>query len=679
MFHFLFLLISFVLSAQETLQSSVYAAHDPYRWLEDSADPRTQEWLNAQQKRFEQYSQSNPYREKMKQSLTDLLNYEAYSVPIRCGDLYFFKMRLPGENQPVLYVQEGIQGTARVLIDPNQMSLTTPISLADFVPSTDGKLLAYGLAESGSDFTVWRVLDVSSGTIHRDRLDRIKFFSPVWAPDGQSLFYTCLDGDDFYRIYQHTLGRPQEADPLIYENLASPDLFASPSISNDNHYLLINLKKGSSGPNAILYRPLNQPQSSFMTLLPMNDSNYSYLYNDNLKFYCWTNQDAPLGKVIVIDGASSKQQDVIAESKYPLVRVVATGKYFVVGFTDNVISRIALYDRQGMHMRDIALPGMGTVAFAESTSPGMDQEGGIFVSFTNFVQPPAIYHYTIADHKLEVFKRPRLTFNPDDYETRQVFYHGKDGTSIPLFIVYKKGLVLNGDNNTLLYAYGGFGVTVHPSYSTLNMAWLENGGIFALANIRGGAEYGKAWHEAGRRNKKQNCFDDFIAAAEWLIDNQYTHSKKLAIRGASNGGLLTAVCLNQRPDLFGAALVEVGVLDMLRFHLFTTGRFWKVEYGNPEDPLDWNFLSQYSPYHNVKKGVSYPPVLVVTGDHDDRVVPLHSYKYTAAMQEALEENGCVMLRVDRQGGHGAGKSLSQWIEEVADTLSFIKCQLSQST
>lgn len=665
---FLLLLVSAALTAQEP--------QEPYRWLEDSQDPRTEEWLNTQQNLFKQYIEPNPYRAKIKESLNRLLNYDSYTIPVPCGGLYFFKMRLPGENQPVLYVQEGIKGTPRVLLDPNQLSIASPVSLTNFVPSPDGKWLAYGLAESGSDWTTWKVLKISSGENQTDCLEKIKFFPVAWSPDCQGFYYSRVDHDDVYRIYYHALGNLQASDALIYENLENREYFPSPAVSSDQKYLLVNLERGSSGPNAILYRPLNQAQMPFLTLLPMTESNHSYLCNEGATFYCWTNQEADLGKVIAVDAETGVQTDIIPESRCSLDHVIPIGNYFAARFSDDVISRLVLFNRQGRELRDIPLPGMGTAVFVEAPPSLSVLEDELFFSFTNFVQPPLIYHYAPESGRLEIFKQPKLTFNPHDYQTRQVFFSSKDGTRVPLFIVHKKGIALNGNNQTLLYAYGGFGIPANPNYHTLHMAWLESGGVFALANIRGGGEYGNQWHEGGKREKKQNCFDDFISAAEWLIGSGYTNPSKLAIRGASNGGLLTAVCLNQRPDLFGAALVEVGVLDMLRFHLFTVGRFWMEEYGNPQDPEDFKVLSRYSPYHHVRRDASYPSVLIVTGDHDDRVVPLHSYKYTAAMQEACAGKSPVLLRVDRQGGHGAGKSIAQWEDEAADILSFLKQELN---
>lgn len=670
-------LLFVILSLSHSLFAQESSICDPYRWLEDSESAGTQDWLTNQQQHFDRYKQSNTYREEIKKSLTRILNYDSYALPIRRGDHYFFKMRRAGDNQSILYVQKGIKGSPRVLLNPNELNTHSPVSLTAFVPSPDGRLLAYGLSESGSDWQTWQVLEIDSGKVLADRIEKIKFFPLVWHPQSKGFYYSREAVDHIFRIYYHELETSQESDAFVYENLDNPEYYVSPLMSTDHNYLLINVMKGSSGPNALLYRNLDQSEGPFRTLLPMNGANHNYVCNEGSLFYCFTDDDAPLGKVIAKDVASGETYAIIPESQQPLHDVVAEGNTLIAVFADHVISRLKLYDRLGNELREIASPGMGTIAIGENGNAWEKQESEIFFSFTHFFQPPVIYRYQIESDQLEIFKQPRLSFNPQEYQTKQAFFTSKDGTKVPLFIVHKKGLELDGNHDTLLYAYGGFSISTSPSFNPLHMAWLENGGVFALANIRGGGEYGKKWHEAGQRDKKQNCFDDFIGAAEWLIHNGYTHSRKLAIRGASNGGLLTAVCVNQRPDLFGAALVEVGVLDMLRFHLFTVGRFWMVEYGNPQNPEDCKVLSRYSPYHNIQKGVAYPPVLVTTGDHDDRVVPLHSYKYTAAMQEAHEGRSLVLLRVDRQGGHGAGKSTSQWIEEAADTLSFLKLELAK--
>ena len=651
---------------------------DPYRWLEDDNDPRTNNWLAAQQQKMEKFAVNNPYRKPLKQSLQHLLNCEMYSVPAQAGNSIIFKMRRPGDEQPVLYWQEGLNDKPHLLVDPNQQQGQSPLSLSDYFPSPDGKWLVYGLSESGSDWNTGHVINILTGEKLSDHLERIKFFTAAWLPNSEGFYYTRLDNDDRHRIYFHRLGTSQLSDEFIYEERENPGCFVSAIVSSDHRYLLINVSKGSSGPNAILYQPLDGQTTPFEILLEMKQGNYNYLCNEGSLFYFWTNQDADLGRVFALDIQTLTQQEIIPENSLPMQSVVAVGDAFIVKLSSHASARLLHYDRQGNALHEISLPGLGKVLLADDPPASTVEQDTLFFTFSNFVHPPMIYHYNVNSHQCSIFKQPNLPFNPNDYETKQVFISSKDGTQIPLFIVHKKDLELNGNHQTLLYGYGGFGISSFPNYNTLHMAWLESGGIFALANIRGGAEYGNQWHHEGKREKKQNSFDDFISAAEWLIGNDYTNRSKLAIRGASNGGLLTAVCANQRPDLFRAVLVEVGVLDMLRFHLFTVGHFWMGEYGDPDKPKDFQTLCRYSPYHNVRKGTSYPSVMVVTGDHDDRVVPLHSYKYTAALQEAVDGKSLVLLRVDKNGGHGAGKSVSQWIEEVADTLSFLKNEMEKS-
>lgn len=662
------------LSAQEALQNSSSIA-DPYIWLEVSDHPQTQQWLKQQTDLFERYIQRNPEREKIKENVQKLVNYETYSVPTQMGDDLFFTRRSPLEEQAVLYVQSRGNKNPRPLINPNQLSSKSPIALADYVPSPNGQYLAYGLMESGSDWVTWKVLNIATGEDQGDRLEHIKFIPVAWTPNSLGFYYSRLEQDDIYRLYYHRLGTTQASDEAIPHSFESSEFTVAPFISSDGQYLMLNVMKGSSGPNAIFYRNLNDSKALFETIVELGDANYSYICNTGSHFYFWTNDKAPLGKVIAIDQSSKQARDIIKEGHFSLDHVMSAGDHLAAIYLENVASRLFLFDLEGKEEREIQLPELGQVSLPEISWRSSKPLNEFFFSFTHFAQPSMIYRYSLESHQLQVFKKPKLCFNPSDYLIRQVFCTSKDGTKVPIFIVHRKDLQLDEPHPALLYGYGGFCISVYPHYHSLHMAWMESGGIFALANIRGGAEYGEAWHQGGMRQNKQNCFDDFIAASEWLISNRYTTSSKLAISGRSNGGLLTAACLNLRPDLFGAGVVGVGVLDMLRFHLFTVGRLWMTEYGNPEDPQDRAVLRRYSPYHNIQKGTHYPAILITTGDHDDRVVPLHSYKYAAAMQEAQGGKGKVLLRVDRQAGHGAGKALSQQIEEVTDILLFLNAEL----
>jgi prolyl oligopeptidase len=660
--------------SQETFQAPL--AEDPLLWLEDAADPRTEKWLNDQQQAFDTYIRSKPNREKFKISLKSILQYESYSIPTPFGRGILFTQRLPSENQPVLYLQEGLNGTPRILLDPNKLSEESVIALSDYIPSPNGKLLAYGLTENGSDLTTWKVLDIGTGENRSDCLKDIKFVPIAWSSESNGFYYTRLNLEGYYCVYYHLLGSVQTSDTLVYQ--ASDKLeFPSPLLTKDRQTLMIDVVQGSSGPNSILIKNLDDPGRPFVHLFHNNDAKYSFIDHNGPIFYFWTDHQAPFGKVISIDiSAQIEEIDIIPEGKHPLEKAISIDGYFAALFSKDVCSQLILFDRKGQAIREIHLPDQGNISLKSFDNPS-EIDDKLFFTFTNFVHPPVIYFYDLNLNELKIFKKPNLTFNPDEYETQRVFCTSKDGTQIPLFIVHKKGLEWNGCQKTILYGYGGFGVSVPPAFNPMNMAWIKEGAIFVLANIRGGSEYGSKWHLDGKKEKKQNCFDDFIAAAEWLIANRCTNPEKLALHGGSNGGLLVGACLNQRPELFGAAAIRVGLLDMLRFPLFTVGRFWINEYGNPQLPEDFKFLSLYSPYHNTKKGAHYPSTIITTGDHDDRVVPLHSYKYTAALQEAQGGKGKVLLRVDRQAGHGAGKSLSKWIDEAADVLSFLHAELAE--
>lgn len=660
--------------AQEIPQNT-HGISDPYIQLENDNDSNSQQWLKNQRQLFDHYVQNSPEREELKKRVKDLVDHETYSIPIPLGNKYLFKRRLPAEEQAILYMQDGIHGRTRVLVDPNQLSKDYPVALTDYVPSPNGQYLAYGLAEKGSDWTTWRILNLSTGENQTDCLERIKFFPVAWTPDSSGFYYSRLDSDNIFRIYFHRLGSSQETDQVIPHNFQSPEYHVEPFMSSNGQFLMLDIRKGSSGPNLIVYLDLNDLSSSFHELTPVNGYNYSYICNRDSHFYLWTNQDAPLGKIVTADPTHIIHQDFIKEWKYPLTNVAYFENHLFLSYSDNVKNRLFSFDFEDQQLREIVLPEMGQVSFLDSNIHSSKTSKEFFFSFTHFTQPSMIYRYSIESDQLCIFKKPMTSFDSQDYLTRQVFFTSKDGTQVPMFIVHKKDLPLDEPHPTLLYGYGGFNISLYPFYSALHMAWIESGGIFAVANIRGGSEYGEEWHQGGRGKNKQNCFDDFIGAAEWLIAKKYTNSSKLAIRGRSNGGLLTAVCINQRPDLFGAALVEVGVLDMLRFNLFTVGRFWISEYGNPQDPEDFEVLRRYSPYHNVRIGEHYPSTLITTADHDDRVVPLHSYKYAAALQNAQAGNGKILLRVDTQAGHGAGKSISQWVDEAADILLFLKNEL----
>lgn len=663
----LLLAFTFCVVAQE-----VPDVHDTYLWLEDATSRETKEWIQAQKTSFEKYAQLNPCREVVKESLKKCMDFDAYSIPVQCAGRYFFLLQRASEEQSSLYVQEGLSGEPRLLIDMQELSKNEEVSsLAYYVPSPDGKLLAYALSENGSDWTRWHVLDITSGQKRLDTIEKTKFFNVTWTPDSQGFYYTRITDENLYAVYHHKLGTLQSADSLVYVNQADPEIYPSTFLSSDNRYLMIHEAKGCAFSNGVLYMDLEDENPVIKTMIRNDGSAPTFISNCGPIFYFLTNKDAPLGKVVGIDIENRIEETVIGEGSAPIKQVTFVNGHFLVSSLQDAASRLSLFDRQGVWMRDLPLPGIGTVTLQETRK----EEKELFFTFASFFEPHAVYRYTLAKSRPEIFKKSSLKFDSDEYSARQIFYTSRDGTKVPMFILHKKDLTLDSNQKTLLYAYGGFGISLTPHYSALHMAWLEHGGVVALANIRGGGEYGEAWHAAGVGKNRQKCFDDFIAAAEWLINNGYTQPSKLAIRGVSNGGLLVAVCLNQRPELFGAALVQVGVLDMLRFPLFTGGRFWVSEYGYPSDPQDFKVLRSYSPYHNVRTGALYPPTLVTVGEFDDRVVPLHSYKYTAAMQEACGEKGCILLRICGKAGHGAGKATSQFIEEGTDLLSFLQKEL----
>lgn len=646
----------------------------PYFWLEDSENPMTILWLDEQKARFNDYVSTLSHRDEVKERLQELCKLDAYTTPVRSGNNYFFMRRLVSEEQFSIYVQNGIDGNPKLLLNPQEHSVDGPAFIQNYSISPDGNLLAYGISENGSDWVKWHFRNILTNEQLEDVLENIKYTSIVWSSDSLGFYYSCYNDQGIHGLYYHTLGTKQSVDKLIYQKDSNnQDLFYSPFSSSDGCYLMLGVSQFRQGLTSILCLDLQETDGQFFEVISNESSIYSFICNKGKDFYFLTNHKAPLKRLIVIDIKANSlggRREIIPEGEALIDQIIPVGENFLVSFIEDVKSRLAFFDAQGVWVKNLSLPDYGTVHFAGGDLHAKEEDAAIFFSYANFVQPTVIYRYLIKTDFLDIFKKPQPNFDLNDYETKQIFYPSKDGTLVPMYIIHKKGLVLNGSNNAMLYGYGGFNIGIFPFFSTFNIAWMERGGILAVANIRGGNEYGEKWHKAGMREKKQNCFDDFISAAEWLIGNQYTRSSKLAIRGLSNGGLLVAACVNQKPDLFGAANVGVGVLDMLRFHLFTVGSTWIKEYGNPEDPADYNVLLGYSPYHNVKPRTHYPATLVTTGDSDDRVVPLHSYKYTAVLQESQGGSKPILLRVDSHAGHGFGKPTSQIIDESADILSF---------
>ncbi|NDJ23425.1 prolyl oligopeptidase family serine peptidase [Nostoc sp. B(2019)] len=661
---------------------------DPYRWLEDPDSEETKTWIEAQNKVTFAYLSEITAREKIKQRLTKLWDYEKYGIPFKEGESlgdgsterYFYFKNDGLQNQSVLYTLKTLDAQPRVLLDPNKLSEDGTVALAGLSISEDGKLLAYGLSTSGSDWQEWKVRDVETGEDLQDQLNWIKFSGASWTHDHNGFFYsrydepnkkTKLEDVNYYqKLYYHRLGTPQSEDVLIYHRPDQKEWGFSGDVTEDGRYLIISVWLGTDPKNLVFYKDLTNPNAEVVELVNQFEADYSFIDNDDSVFYFRTDLNASRGRVIAIDTknpASENWQEIIPQSAETLESVGILNNQFVADYLQDAYTQIKIFDLKGAFIREVELPGIGSAG----GFGGKRNDTETFYSFTSFTIPGTIYRYNMVTGKSEVFRQPNVDFNPDDYETKQVFYHSKDNTRVPMFITHKKGIQLDGNNPTYLYAYGGFNASMTPSFSVSLLVWLEMGGVYAMPNIRGGGEYGEEWHQAGMKEKKQNVFDDFIAAAEWLIANKYTKPAKLAIAGGSNGGLLVGACMTQRPDLFGAALPAVGVMDMLRFHKFTIGWAWTSEYGSPDNPEEFKALYAYSPLHNIKLGTAYPATLITTADHDDRVVPAHSFKFAAALQAAQAGDAPTLIRIETKAGHGAGKPTAKIIEEAADKWAFL--------
>ncbi len=652
---------------------------DPYRWLEDLDGSKTRAWIEAQNEVTFGYLGEIPARERIRERLTRLWNYERYSEPYREGERYFYSKNDGLQNQSVVYWQKSLDAEPQVLLNPNEWSEDGTVSLGGLSISDDGKLAAYAKSEGGSDWRTWFVRDIDAGKDLADKVEWVKFSGAAWTKDGRGFFYSRYDqpaGDKleevnkFQKLYFHRLGTPQSEDRLVYERPDEPEWGFGGSVTEDGKYLIISIWKGTERKNRVYYQELGSDDAPIVKLLDDFDAQYDFLGNDGPVFWFQTDLDAPRYRVIAIDTRAPQRdnwKEIIPESKDTLQGVSVINDQFVAVYLKDAHSQVKIFDLAGKHVRDVQLPGIGTVGgFA-----GKRTDTETFYSFNSFTDPGTIYRYDMTTGKSTLFRKLKVDFDPAAYETRQVFYTSKDGTRVPMFITHKKGIQLNGDNPTLLYGYGGFNISLTPRFSVTNLVWMELGGVYAQPNLRGGGEYGKEWHDAGRLKNKQNVFDDFIAAAEWLIENKYTRPQRLAISGGSNGGLLVGACMAQRPDLFGAALPAVGVLDMLRFHKFTIGWAWVSDYGSPDEAEMFEVLHAYSPYHNLKPGTQYPATLITTGDHDDRVVPSHSFKFAARLQECQAGPAPVLIRIETRAGHGAGKPTAMIIEEHADRLAFL--------
>ncbi len=653
---------------------------DPYRWLEDPESPETRSWVEAENKVTFAFLESIPARGRLRRRLTQLWDYEKFGVPFQEGGRYFYSRNSGLQNQGVLYWSATLDADPKVLLDPNTLTKDGTVALAGLVPSHDGQKLAYGLAAAGSDWQEWKVRDVATGKDTDDHLRWIKFSTASWTKDGQGFYYgrfpepkagENLKGANYHqKLYYHRLGTPQTADTLVYERPDHKEWQFHGTVTDDGQYLIITVSKGTDDKYRILYQDLRAEGAKPVELIDNFKSEYTFIDNDGPVFWFKTDRDAPRGKVIAIDTrepASKHWRTLIPQTAETLVGVSAVGDRFLATYLKDAHTQVKVFNLDGGFEREVEFPGLGTA----SGFGGKRSDHETFYSFTSYTMPSAIYRYDVATGKSTIFRQPKVDFDPTAYETRQVFYTSKDGTKIPMFLSFKKGLKQDGNNPTYLYGYGGFNIALTPAFSPASLVWMELGGLVAIPNLRGGGEYGEDWHQAGTKLKKQNVFDDFIAAAEWLIAEKYTSTPKLAIAGGSNGGLLVGACMTQRPDLFAAALPAVGVLDMLRFQKFTIGWAWIDDYGSADDPALFPALRAYSPLHNLKPGTHYPATLITTADHDDRVVPAHSFKFAAALQAAQGGDAPVLIRIETKAGHGAGKPTSKLIDEAADKWAFL--------
>ncbi len=659
---------------------------DPYRWLEDDNAAETKAWVTEQNKVTSAFLAGIPKREQIRERLSKLWNYERFSAPFERGGRYFWTYNSGLQNQRVLYTADSLDAPPHVLLDPNTLSADGTVSLKDTTPSEDGALLVYGLSRAGSDWEEFRVRDTATGKDREDVIKWVKFSGASWMKDGSGFFYSRFDepksGEElkgkveFQKLYFHKLGTPQSADTLTYERADHADWGFHGSVTDDGRYLIIHVSQGTDTKNRIFYKDLAQPDAKVVELLNDFDASYHFAENIGPVFIFKTDLEAPRYRIIAVDTRTperAKWRELVPQAAELLEETSFAGGRLIASYLKDARTAVRLFDVNATDITvkpagELALPGIGTVG----GFGGRTTDTHTFFSFTSFTEPGAIYRMEIASGKYDVWKKPKVDFASADYETKQVFVTSKDGTRVPMFITHKRGLVLDGSTPTILYGYGGFNISLTPAFSVSRAVWMEMGGVYAVATLRGGGEYGAEWHKAGTKLQKQNVFDDFIAAAEWLIANQYTRSEKLAIQGGSNGGLLVGAAMTQRPELFGAAIPAVGVMDMLRFHKFTIGWAWKSDYGSSENAEEFAALAKYSPYHNLKPGTRYPATLVMTADHDDRVVPAHSFKFAARLQESQPAGGPpVMIRIETSAGHGAGTALSKVIEETADSLAFL--------
>ncbi len=660
---------------------------DPYRWLEDADSAQTAAWVAAQNQLSLPFLANLPQRERLQRRLSQLWNYERYEGVTKTAGHYFYRRNDGLQNQSVLYVRDSMKAAPRILLDPNALAADGTVALTQYEASPDARWLAYGTAAAGSDWNEFRIRKVADGKDSAEVLRRIKFSSIAWTGDGQGFFYARYPDppqgtsagtfDDLANqaLYYHRIGTPQAADRLIHRDRAQPKWGWQPQVTDDGRYLVVSVWRGSEDQYRIYVKDLGDPlqpqfDAPFVRLIDEFEADYTLIGNVGSRLYFRTGKEVQRGRIVAIDlenPAPADWQTIVAEQADTLQHAQFAGDGIVALYMHDATSRLRRLDLQGKDLGEIRLPGLGSVL--QFSAKAGDPE--VFLSYSAFNTPATNYRADFASGKVAVYQPIKLNFDPDAYVTEQVFYASRDGTRVPMFISYKKGLKRDGRNPVHLYGYGGFDISLTPSFSVPNLVWMESGGVYAVANLRGGGEYGKPWHEAGTQARKQNVFDDFIAAAEYLIEAKWSTPAQLAISGRSNGGLLVGATLNQRPELFAAALPGVGVMDMLRYHRFTIGWAWASDYGTSETAEGFRYLSAYSPYHTIRRQTKYPAVLVTTADHDDRVVPGHSFKYAAALQAAQAGEAPILIRIDVKAGHGAGKPIGKLIEEEADKLAFM--------
>ena len=655
---------------------------DPYRWMEDIDSPQTRAWVEAESQLSSNYLAAIPGREDIAARLKKIWNFERWSPPEKHGRYWFYTHNDGLQNQPVIFATTDPGEPGHVLLDPNVLSTDGTVALRERAISSDGRLFAYALSDAGSDWQTWHVRDVATGKDLPDEIHWSKAGGGTWRSDSSGFYYTAYaaprDADalkaanQYEKLYFHKLGTPQTQDALVYTRSDNPDWFVGGVVTDDGHYLVIQANHGDEVQNTVLVQDLTIPDAPIVPVIPQPTAVYNVIGNIGSTLYVQTDDNAPRYRIIAIDLARTARENwrtVVAEGVDTLDSVSLVGGQLIAQYLKDAHSTVRRFSPDGKLVGEVELDGLGT----SSGFAGRIENRDTYYTFSSFTTPPSVYRLDLASGASSLWRQPKLEgFAPSEYETTQVFYTSKDGTRVPMFVVAKKGVQLDGSNPTILYGYGGFNISEQPAFSASVAGWLELGGVFALANLRGGGEYGRAWHEAGMKTRKQNVFDDFAAAARYLVAHKWTSPHRLAIRGGSNGGLLVGATLEQHPELFAAAIAQVGVMDMLRFRDFTVGKGWESDYGSVDNPDEFHAMLRYSPVQNVKAGVNYPPVLVTTGDHDDRVFPAHSFKFTAAMQNADPHGNPIILRIESRAGHGSGKPTAKQIEEAADMYAFVR-------